>query len=297
MAWSPNRSSGKTGSPFFPELSTPSLRPMFGLSAAAHLALAVAVLVIPPMSRAPLRIEPVAVVDLIGGGEFRQETAKPPEPAPIAREEEKPAPRGRTVSSPPPARSRKEAKTAPDGFAPSKRQAADVASLRDRLRKMREARVASDAVRSAVEERRSEAAARAAVRSVGERVAHRIEAPPPARSGVRGATGGGARGTVRLSPELLDYFRRLEEKVRSSWILPGTLVRNAAKLEVELRIVIEKDGRVSEARIEKGSGNLYFDDSVERAIRKASPLPVPPEQLRGGEDHYEVGFRFHGGAG
>jgi TonB family protein len=146
--------------------------------------------------------------------------------------------------------------------------------------------------------RRGEAAARAAVRSVGERVAHRIEAPPPARSSVRGATGGGgARGTVRLSPELVDYFRRLEEKVRSSWILPGTLVRNAAKLEVELRIVIEKDGRVSEARIEKGSGNPYFDDSVERAIRKASPLPVPPEQLRGGEDHYEVGFRFHGGAG
>jgi len=271
---------------------------MFGLSAAAHLALAVAVLVIPPMSRPPLRIEPVAVVDLIGGGEFRRETAKPPEPAPIAREDEKPAPRDRTVSLPPPARSPKGAKTAPDGIAPSKRQAADVASLRERLRKMREARVASEAVRSAVEERRSEAAARAAVRSVGERVAHRIEAPPPARSVARGATGGGgARGTVRLSPELLDYFRRLEEKVRSSWILPGTLVRNAAKLEVELRIVIEKDGRVSEARIEKGSGNPYFDDSVERAIRKASPLPVPPEQLRGGEDHYEVGFRFHGGAG
>ena len=102
---------------------------MFGLSAAAHLALAVAVLAFPPLSGAPLRIEPVAVVDLVGGGEFRRETAKPPEPAPIAREEEKPAPRGRTEPTPPPARSRKGAKTAPDGIAPSKRQAADVASL------------------------------------------------------------------------------------------------------------------------------------------------------------------------
>ena len=163
---------------------------------------------------------------------------------------------------------------------------------------MREARAGSEAVRGAVEERRSEAAARAAVRSVGERVAHRIEAPPPARTVARGAAGGGggAQGTVRLSPELRDYFRRLEERVRSSWVLPGALVRDAAKLVVELRIVIEKDGRVSEERIERGSGNLYFDDSVRRAIRKASPLPVPPEQLRGGEDHYEVGFRFHGGA-
>jgi len=271
---------------------------MLAMSGAFHLALAIAVLAFPPLSGAPLRLEPVAVVDLIGGGEFRQETAKPPGPTPIARGEEKPAPRGRTASTPPPERSRKGAKTAPDGFAPSKQQTAAVASLSERLRKMRESRVASEAVRGAVEERRSEAAARAAVRSVGERVAHRIEAPPPARSGAREATGGGggAHGTVRLSPELSDYFRRLEESVRNSWILPAALVREAVKLEVVLRIVIEKDGRVSEARIEKGSGNPYFDDSVERAIRKASPLPVPPEQLRGGEDHYEVGFRFHGGA-
>ncbi len=272
---------------------------MLAVSGAFHLALAILGVAFPPLFGTPLRLEPVAVVDLIGGGEFRRETVKPPGPPPIAREDEKPAPGGRTASTPPAARRRKEAKAAPDGFAPSKRQAAAVASLSERLRKMREARAGSEAVREAVEEHRSEAAARAAVRSVGERVAHRIEAPPPARSGARGAAGGGggAQGTVRLSPELSDYFRRLEESVRNSWILPAALVRDATKLEVVLRIVIEKDGRVSEARIEKGSGNLYFDDSVERAIRKASPLPIPPEQLRGGEDHYEVGFRFHGGAG
>jgi colicin import membrane protein len=271
---------------------------MLALSVAAHLVLAITGLVVTPLLGTPLRLEPVAVVDLVGGGEFRQEAAKPAGPPP-AREAVKPAPLGRTASShPPPATRGKRATAVPDAFAPAKRQAADTASLNERLRKMREARAGSEAVRGAVEERRSEAAARAAVRSVGERVAHRIEAPKPARSGAREAAGGGgAQGTVRLSPELSDYFRRLEESVRSSWVLPGALVRDAAKLVVELRIVIEKDGRVSEERIERGSGNPYFDDSVRRAIRKASPLPVPPEQLRGGEDHYEVGFRFHGGAG
>jgi len=294
LAWSQNRSSGKrpAGSPFFTELSLPPLRTMLALSAAAHMVLVIAVLAVPSLLGTPLRLEPVAVVDLIGGGEFRQETGK--SPVPTAREDEKPAPPAPTRL---PARRGKMAKAEPDDFVPSKRQAADAASLTERLRKMREARTGSEAVRGAVEERRSEAAARAAVRSVGERVAHRIEAPSPARPVGRGpAGGGGAQGTVRLSPELLDYFRRLEEKVRSSWVLPGALVRDAAKLVVELRIVIEKDGRVSQDRIERGSGNLYFDDSVQRAIRKASPLPVPPEQLRGGEDHYEVGFRFHGGA-
>ena len=268
---------------------------MLVLSGAAHLALAIVALVVLPLFGTPLRLEPVAVVDLIGGGEFRRDAGKPPEPTPPAGEKEKPAPKSRTPSTLPPARSRKAAKAVSDDFAPSKQQAA-AASLAERMRKMREARTESEAVRGAVEERRTEAAARAAVRSVGERVAHRIEAPAPVRYGGRGAGGGGgAQGTVRLSPELRDYFRRLEEKVRSSWVLPGALVRDAAKLVVELRIVIEKDGRVSEERIERGSGNPYFDDSVRRAIRKASPLPIPPEQLRGGEDHYEVGFRFHGG--
>jgi colicin import membrane protein len=269
---------------------------MIALSAAAHVALAIAALVVHPMLGTPLRIEPVAVVDLIGGGEFRQEVRKPPETAPPVGEDVKPAPREKTVR---PAKREKAPKAVPEDAYPSKRRAADAASLSERLRKMREARAGSEAVREAVEERRSEAAARAAVRSVGERVAHRIEAPPPpARNVRRGApgVGGGAQGTVRLSPELRDYFRRLEERVRSSWVLPGAAVRDPSKLVVELRIVIEKDGRVSEERIERGSGNLYFDDSVRRAIRKASPLPVPPEQLRGGEDHYEIGFRFHGGA-
>lgn len=270
---------------------------MLALSVAAHMALVIGGLVVFPWFGTPLRLEPVAVVDLIGGGEFRQEAGKPPEPTQAARETVEPAPRERTASAHPPVKREKAPKAAPDDYVPAKQRAADAAALSERLRKMREARAGSEAIRGAVEERRSEAAARAAVRSVGERVAHRIEAPPPARPGARGgAGGGGAQGSVRLSPELSDYFRRLEESVRNSWVLPGALVRDAGNLVVELRIVIEKDGRVSAQRIERGSGNSYFDDSVLRAIRKASPLPVPPEQLRGGEDHYEVGFRFHGGA-
>ncbi|MFA5807631.1 MAG: energy transducer TonB [bacterium] len=296
------RGNGPTGSPFFTDLSPAPLRTMLALSGAAHLLLAIAALAVPPLFGTPLRLEPVAVVDLIGGGEFRREAGKSPgpPPAPAKKEKAPPARKAGKAEKTPPATKGKAPKkavpvAAPDEFTASKRRAPDTSSVEERLRQMREARAGSDAVREAVQDRRREAAARAAVRSVGERVAHRIEAPPPARSGARGAAGGGggAQGSVRLSPELRDYFRRLEEIVRNSWIPPGH-VRDAAKLVVELRIVIEKDGRVSEARIEKGSRNAYFDDSVLRAIRKASLLPVPPEQLLGGEDHYEVGFRFHG---
>jgi len=283
---------------------------MLALSGVAHVGVVVLALAFPSLFSTPVRLEPVAVVDLIGGGEFQRDAGKAPGPPPQpARGKEEPpkeakaptpppAPRGMTAKAPP-ARKGGAPPAEPDGFSASKRRASDIASLTERLRRMREDRAGADAVRGAVEERRSEAAARAAVRGVKERMAHRVEAPPPVRSGGRGPAGGGggAQGTVRLSPELLDYFRRLEESVRSAWVLPDALARDAGKLVVELRIVIEKNGRVSGERIEKGSGNPYFDESVRRAIRKASPLPVPPEQLRGGEDHYEVGFRFHGSGG
>ena len=65
---------------------------MLALSGAAHVALAIVALVVPPLLGTPLRLEPVAVVDLIGGGDFRQETEKPPGPAPAAGEDVKPAP-------------------------------------------------------------------------------------------------------------------------------------------------------------------------------------------------------------
>jgi colicin import membrane protein len=204
----------------------------------------------------------------------------------------------------PPSKAKADAKAKERAREPSKRKAPDAelpdtSSVAERVRRMREARAESESVRRAVEARRSEAAARAAVRGVGERVARRIEGPPAsARAAGAGiGIGGGSQGTVRVSPEMLEFFRRLEERVRESWVLPEAVARNAGKLMVEVRIVIEKDGRVSDTRIEKGSGNVYFDESVRRAIRKASPLPVPPERLRGGEDYYEVGFRFHGAGG
>jgi colicin import membrane protein len=107
----------------------------------------------------------------------------------------------------------------------------------------------------------------------------------------------GAAGTARVPPEILAYARALDEKVRANWTVPELAQKEAGKLMVQVRITIEKDGRVSNVRMEKVSSNPYFDDSVRRAIQKASPLPIPPEQLRGGEDHYEVGFRFYGGEG
>jgi len=282
---------------------------MVAFSGAFHVLLAVVAFAVSAMRGPGLRMEPVAVVDLVGGGEFREAESKGtgPPPAPAKKEKSPPARvPGKAEKAPPKGKAAKAAAkksapvAAPDEYTSSRKKAPDTSSVAERLRQMRESRTRSESVRNAVEARRREEAARSAVRGVGERVAHRIEAPPPSKAptgGGGGGIGGGAQGTVRLPPELREYFRKLEESVRSAWVLPESVARDAGKLVVELRIVIEKDGRVSDSRIERSSGNVYFDESVRRAIRKASPLPVPPEQLRGGEEYYEVGFRFHGSGG
>jgi colicin import membrane protein len=288
---------------------------MLILSGVFHLFLGLGSLVVSAHQGRQMRLEPVTVVNLVGGGDFPREVEKaspakegpatappataPPATAPPAKSPPAKSAPDRKDDFPlktPPAKAKSPAKKPPAA------EPAELSSVAERLRTMREARDDSDSVRRAVEERRGEAAARSAVRGIGERVARRIEGPPAAvvpavRGGAGAGFGGGSQGTARVSPELLEFFRKLEERVRESWTLPEALVRDAGKLMVEMRIVIEKDGRVSDTRIEKGSGNVYFDESVRRAIRKASPLPVPPERLRGGEDYYEVGFRFHGTGG
>jgi TonB family protein len=43
-------------------------------------------------------------------------------------------------------------------------------------------------------------------------------------------------------------------------------------------VELDAEGRVlSKPRIIQRSGNYHYDDGVVRAMRKASPLPAPPE--------------------
>jgi len=133
---------------------------MLALSVAAHLALAVAGLVVLPLFGTPLRLEPVAVVDLIGGGEFRREAAKPPEPppAPAIKEKAPPARKAGKAASPPPATKGKAPRkavpvAAPDEFTASKRRAPDTSSVEERHGHTREARADSHAVLEAVQDR------------------------------------------------------------------------------------------------------------------------------------------------
>jgi len=273
---------------------------MLLLSGAVHAAAFAAFVLFGGPGRAPLSVAPVAVVDLIGGPAGPPPASPAPRPGrPAPAAPAKPRGKAEQRRGRPPAASPRAAKA--PAAVPAKPALPETAALAERIRRLREEREAAERVGEAVERVRREKELRQAVTRVGERVARRVDLtsarPAPSRSATPRPSAGlpGGNGPARLPPEYLAYFRALDEKVRANWTVPPLPAGERRALVVQIRVAIEPDGRVSEIVVEKGSGNLYFDDSVLRAIRKASPLPVPPERLRGGESRYEVGFRFYGG--
>ena len=74
------------------------------------------------------------------------------------------------------------------------------------------------------------------------------------------------------------YANKIKTKIRSNVVLPAGLTGNP---EAIFEVVQLPSGDVISARLRKSSGNRAYDDAVERAILKSSPLPRPdrPDQF------------------
>jgi colicin import membrane protein len=69
------------------------------------------------------------------------------------------------------------------------------------------------------------------------------------------------------------YINDIRNKIRGKANVPDNVTGNP---EVHVRLRILPGGEVLEATITKPSGNRAYDAAIERAIRSAQPLPVPP---------------------
>jgi colicin import membrane protein len=90
-----------------------------------------------------------------------------------------------------------------------------------------------------------------------------------------GSGRGGSAGSMALNM----YRMEVETWIKSNWTYP-----DVQEIEATVLVKIRKDGTVLETRFIKPSGNKLFDESVLKAIEKASPLPPLPE---GYEENYE----------
>jgi colicin import membrane protein len=72
-----------------------------------------------------------------------------------------------------------------------------------------------------------------------------------------------------------DYIRRIQSKIRGNLVLPPDMPGNP---EAVFDVVQLPSGEIIDVQLGKSSGVRAYDEAVQRAILKSSPLPLPENQ-------------------
>lgn len=143
----------------------------------------------------------------------------------------------------------------------------------EKQRKVQEKRAAEARAKKETEDRR-----RAAEAGLKEQLA---------REEKERATAAQAEQSARARSELARYEGLIRQKIDRNWVRQP----DWKNMEVVVRVRLAPTGEVIEATIARPSGNAGFDRSVENAVYKASPLPLPED--KGLFEHFrELELRF-----
>ena len=201
------------------------------------------------------------------------EPAPPPKPEPAPRRPE-PAPRpGRTRASAQARTGRRKARSARRRYRAQGKTGRRSAKKREKAeaeQKAREAKEAED--KRKLEDRRL---AEARERQVRETAALRAQAEREAQNRAQAEAQARAQQAAEASARSkseADWIRRIQAKVKGNVIVPSELAGNP---EAIFEVVQLPTGEIIEATLRKSSGNRAYDDAVQRAILKSSPLPRP----------------------
>ncbi len=104
---------------------------------------------------------------------------------------------------------------------------------------------------------------------------------PPAPPAARGLPTGSPAGVGAKSLDASDfpyawYLRRVLQKVEGEWQRQNQL--NEPTQKPLVFVEIQRDGSIRMPRIERSSGNAFYDQAALRAIVDASPFPPLPEE-------------------
>jgi colicin import membrane protein len=79
---------------------------------------------------------------------------------------------------------------------------------------------------------------------------------------------------ARVQGVVAEYIGYIQERIQRSWLRPPG---SPAGLSCVVQVSLIPGGEVARVQIVRGSGDPVFDRSVETAVYKASPLPLPPD--------------------
>jgi protein TonB len=77
----------------------------------------------------------------------------------------------------------------------------------------------------------------------------------------------------------LSYRDALSQHLARYRLYPADARRQRLQGTVRVRFLLERDGRVSQAWVDDGSGYPILDDEAEAAVHRASPFPAIPRNL------------------
>lgn len=102
---------------------------------------------------------------------------------------------------------------------------------------------------------------------------------------------GGSGAASKRDLELIDLYRiEIAYIIQKNWAFSEQLAGGRQDLEAWVAIKVMSNGEIKDVWFDKRSGNSYFDEAAEKAIKKSNPLPpFPKGYLR---SFCEAGFHF-----
>ena len=93
---------------------------------------------------------------------------------------------------------------------------------------------------------------------------------------------GSREGTSSSATAGDEYATLIYNAIRKNWSPPSGLIDDVQlkQMTADVRVQIADDGTIENARVQKGSGNLLFDDSCIQAVKATSKVPPPPAAVR-----------------
>ena len=174
------------------------------------------------------------------------------------------------------AKQKAEAEQKKKAEAESKRKAEQAAKQKAEAEAKRKAEQAAKQKAEAERKRKAEEAARA-----------KAESEMQARLAAERA----ALEAQRVQSMLGEYIAYIADKVERNWLRPPG---SPAGLKCTVNVKLIPGGEVVSARVVQSSGDTLFDDSAEKAVLKASPLPLPTDASL--FNHFrEINFNFSPG--
>ncbi|HEY5308213.1 MAG TPA: cell envelope integrity protein TolA [Casimicrobiaceae bacterium] len=221
----------------------------------------------PPTKAPPSDTPPVAKPPPVPAPEPAPKPEPSPKPQPLPKPEPKasvPDPHDAEIALKAKAEDERRQKDTAQRLEAQKKAEAD----RRDAQKARERKEAED--RRLLEEKKSQddkRAAEARVRQQKETDALLAQADSETRAHAQKAAEDAARGRAQA-----DWIRSIQAKVRGNVNVPPDIAGNP---EAIFEVVQLPTGEIIDVQLRKGSGNRVYDDAVQRAILKSSPLPRP----------------------